>query len=160
LRAPLVIALVLLHPAASWAAGPADPVVIGANPDLVAGAEALQKGDFPTGVRLTRAGLAGVVGASERAAGLNNLCAGYTALAQYDLAIVHCTASLELDASRWQPYSNRALAYLAKGMLAPARRDVTRGLELEPLAQRLLQVAALVQEAAGRSRPPEVDPIA
>jgi Flp pilus assembly protein TadD len=143
------------------AEGSFDAVVIGPNPDLVEGAEALQRGDFETGVRLTRAGLALAVTGAERAAGLNNLCAGYTALARYDLAIVHCTESLELDGTRWQPYSNRALAYLGKGMLTLARRDVTRGLELAPYAQRLLQVAALVQEAAGRARDaPEPDPIA
>jgi tetratricopeptide (TPR) repeat protein len=155
------IRIALLLVVAFAAAVRADETVLGANPDLVAGAAALERGRYEEGVALTRAGLVTVVSREQRASGLNNLCAGYTALGLYDAAIVHCTESLALDEARWQAYNNRALAYLGKGMLRLARRDVARGLELNPLAQRLLQVAAMVEEAAGR-RPnaPEKDPIA
>src|SRR3990172_3730689 len=111
------------------AAGPRTPPArggtgtLGAGPDLVAGAAALQLGRFEQGIELTRAGLDRVVTPLERASALNNLCAGYTALRQYDVAIVHCSASLDLHPGGWQAYNNRALAYLGSGMAQLARRD-------------------------------------
>jgi tetratricopeptide (TPR) repeat protein len=151
------IALLLVLAAAS---APADETVLGPNPDLVAGAAALERGRYEEGVELTRTGLSAVVSSDMRASALNNLCAGYTALRQYDLAIVHCTESLQIDENRWQAYNNRALAYLGKGMVQLARRDVLRGLEISPMAQRLLQVAAVVEEAVAQPRSRDPDPIA
>lgn len=125
-------------------------LLLGPDPDLVAGAEALLSGRFEEGVSLTQTGLNHVVTSEQRTAGLTNLCAGYTALRRYELAVVHCTEALTLDPQRWQAYSNRALAYLGQGRVRLARLDVIRGIELAPKAQRLLQVAALVEEAAGK----------
>ncbi len=147
--------------AASEAAVAGDTTLLGPNPDLVAGAEALQRGRFAEGIARTRAGLDAFVSADERASGLSNLCAGYIALRQYDVAIVHCSEALALNRGSWQAYNNRALAYLGKGMVRLARRDVRRGLALNPQAQRLLQVAALVEEAAGKgANAHDRDPIA
>ncbi len=132
-------------------------VTFGPHPDLVAGAEALQLGRFEQGIARTLAGLEAVVTPQQRASALNNLCAGYIALRQYDTAIVHCSAALEIDSGSWQAYNNRALAYLGKGLVRLARRDLRRGLQLNPHAEKLRQVEALVEEAlrrpeAGRDR--------
>ena len=147
--------------AACGPAGADSEAVIGPDPRLVAGAEALQRGRFAEGLAMTRDGLRNVVDADQRAAALNNLCAGYTGLRYFDIAIIYCTESLEIAADRWPAYNNRALAYLGKGMLNLARRDVLRGLELNPDADRLREVLTLVDEA-DRRRPtgPERDPSA
>jgi tetratricopeptide (TPR) repeat protein len=139
---------------------PADSVsIIGAAPDLVAGAEALQRGRYEEGLALTRAGMRELLSPDQRAAALNNLCAGYTALRLHDIAIVYCTESLQITPGSWQACNNRALAYLGKGLLMLARRDVLRGLELNPGAAPLQQVLLLVDEAE-RRRPtgPEREP--
>lgn len=124
--------------------------VFGADPNLLAGAEALRLGRFQEGITLTQAGLNGSVGSDQRASALNNLCAGYVGLYQYDIAIVHCSEALELDPVNWQAYNNRAIAYLGKGLIRLARRDVRRGLQLNPDSDRLHRVEILVEEAAGR----------
>src|SRR3990172_7946642 len=111
-----ILAGVLL---AIGAGGPAladSTVRFGASPGLVAGAEALRSGRFEEGIALTLSGLDEFVTAEDRAAGLSNLCAGFIALRKFDIAVVHCSASLELN-PRWQAYSNRALAYLSKGLI-------------------------------------------
>lgn len=147
--------------APGWLPAAESTYTLGAHPDLVAGAEALQLGRFELGIARTLSGLEAVVTPDQRASGLNNLCAGYTALRKYDIAIVHCSASLEISAGNWQVYNNRALAYLGKGMTRLARRDVRRGLKLNPNAEKLRQVEAMVEQALQRSRPGgEPDPIA
>ena len=127
--------------------------ILGVHPDLVAGAEALHLGRFEQGIAHTLSGLAAVVTPQQRASGLNNLCAGYTALRQYDIAIVYCSASLEIDPGSWQVYNNRALAYLGKGVTGLAQRDVRRGLELNPEAESLRKVERMVDEALRRKEP-------
>jgi tetratricopeptide (TPR) repeat protein len=136
-------------------------VTLGVNPDLAAGAAALQRGRFEEGIARTQAGLDSVIPPGHRASALSNLCAGLTALRQYDIAIVHCSASLEADPGNWQAYNNRALAYLGKGLLRLARRDVRRGLRINPGGENLRRVEAMVEDAE-RRRPPgrEPDPIA
>jgi tetratricopeptide (TPR) repeat protein len=119
------------------------------NPDLVAGAQALQRGRFEEGIARTQSGLDTFVTREQRAAALSNLCAGYTALGKYDIAVIHCSASLELEPG-WQAYNNRALAYLGKGLLRLAGRDCTQGLILNPDSEQLLQVRVLVEEAGRR----------
>lgn len=148
------IAMLALLIAAFGAAGAATAdsmVTFGVSPELVAGAEALERGRYEEGISRTQAGLDQFVTREQRASALSNLCAGYTGLAKYDIAVVHCSASLALEPG-WQAYSNRALAYLGKGLVRLARRDVRRGLALNPNADKLLRVQALVEEA-GRRRP-------
>lgn len=147
-----IIALTGLLAATGGATASADSAAtFGANPDLVAGAEALLHGLYEEGIAHTQAGLLDTfLTLEERAAALSNLCAGYLGLGKYDIAIVHCSASLELSPG-WQAYSNRALAYLGKRMLRLARRDYTLGLTLNPHAEQLLKVKALVEEAGRRN---------
>ncbi len=128
----------------------ADSVVrFGVSPELAAGAEALQRGKFEQGIVLTQSGLQQFITSEDRAAGLSNLCAGFIGLEKYDVAVVHCSASLELRA-RWQAHSNRALAYLRKGLIRLARRDCQEGLVLNPDAAELRRVNALVEEVVRR----------
>jgi tetratricopeptide (TPR) repeat protein len=142
----LLIAIGMAGPASADSA-----VTFGVSPDLVAGAEALERGHYEEGISHTQAGLDQFVTREQRASALSNLCAGYTGLGKYDVAVVHCSASLALTPG-WQAYSNRALAYLGKGLVRLARRDVRRGLALNPDAAKLLRVQALVEEA-GRRHP-------
>jgi tetratricopeptide (TPR) repeat protein len=130
-------------------AGADSAVTFGVNADLVAGAEALQRGRYEEGITRTQAGLDTFVTRDQRAAALSNLCAGYTALGKYDIAVVHCSASLELDPG-WQAYNNRALAYLGKGLIRLAGRDCAEGLVLNPDSEQLLRVKVLVEEAGRR----------
>jgi len=130
-------------------AGADSTVTFGTNRDLVAGADALQRGRFEEGITRTQSGLDTFVTREQRTAALSNLCAGYTALGKYDVAVVHCSASLELGPG-WQAYNNRALAYLGKGLIRLARRDYMEGLTLNPDAEQLLRVKELVEEADRR----------
>jgi tetratricopeptide (TPR) repeat protein len=110
----------LAFSAAAYAASPESTTVIGVNEDLADGARALQMGDFEEGIRLTIAGLKVETSPRDRASGLSNLCAGYTAAKQYAEAIDSCSQSLRIDAENWQAYNNRALAYLGNGSQAAA----------------------------------------
>lgn len=155
----VAVLLVMLAGAARPAAADST-FTLGVDPDLVAGAEALQLGRFEEGVALTEAGLGAAVTPDQRASALNNLCAGYVALRRYDIAVVHCSESLDL-APGWQAYNNRAIAYLGQGLLKMARRDVLRGLRLNPDGERLQQVRAMVEQASRRHPGErERDPIA
>ena len=73
---------VFLFSAAGIAAEPESTTVIGVNKDLSDGARALQMKDYDEGIRLTIAGLKFESSRNDRASGLSNLCAGYTALKQ------------------------------------------------------------------------------
>jgi tetratricopeptide (TPR) repeat protein len=121
--------------------------IIGTQPDLAAGARALQLRQFDDGVRLTLQGLKLEVSRRQRASGLSNLCAGYAALERYDEAIESCNAALDLNAPRWRVYNNRALALLGKGQVIAARRDVDAGLALNPDSNSLRKVLQLVEVA-------------
>jgi tetratricopeptide (TPR) repeat protein len=125
---------------------------LGVDPDLARGAEALELHRFAEGVEYTLRGLPAASSTQNRAAALNNLCAGYAALAKYELAIARCTESLALDPANWQAYNNRALAYLAKGLFELAERDVRSGLALQPAAGPLKKVDAMVQAAIRDTR--------
>ena len=107
----------------------------------------LQFRDFEQGVRLTLEGLKLSVSRRERAAGLNNLCAGYAGLQRYDEALSACDEALTLNIARWRVYNNRALALLGKNQVAAARRDVEAGLAINPDSQSLQKVLKLVEIA-------------
>jgi hypothetical protein len=145
-----IASLIGLLTAVGGALASADSTVtFGVNAELVAGADALQRGRYEEGITRTQAGLDSFVTREQRAAALSNLCAGYTALGKYDIAVVHCSASLQLDPG-WQAYNNRALAYLGKGLIRLAGRDCTEGLILNPDSEQLLRVKVLVEEAGRR----------
>jgi tetratricopeptide (TPR) repeat protein len=134
-----------LHAAA--AAESPNTTVVGSEPLLSDGARALQFRDFELGVRLTQQGLKLSVSRRERAAGLNNLCAGFAGLQRYDEALAACNEALSLNIARWRVYNNRALALLGKNQVAAARRDVEAGLAINPDSQSLQKVLKLVEVA-------------
>lgn len=119
--------------------------VFGANEHLAAGARALFMGDYAEGIRLTLKGLKSGGGAAHRASALNNLCAGYAASGQYDEAIRTCTEGLAIRTRNWRIYNNRALAYLGKGQIDAAKRDVDMGLSLSPESRTLIRVQEMVR---------------
>jgi Tfp pilus assembly protein PilF len=144
-----LLCAVLAAPTAASAEPPpsaSSMTVIGANELLSAGAEELQRGNFQQGVALTLQGLERPNAPQDRAAGLANLCAGYVGLHQYDLAVVKCDESLQLDTANWRTWNNRAAAYLGKGMLEAALRDVQAGLQLSPQSGTLKKTKQIVLE--------------
>jgi tetratricopeptide (TPR) repeat protein len=136
---------------AAYASDPESVTVIGVNKDLSDGARALQMGDFEEGLRLTIAGLRFESSARNRAGGLSNLCAGYTAVKQYAEAIDSCNEALKIDDQNWHAYNNRALAYLGQGEIDAAKRDLQDGLRLNADSRKLFQVAEMIE---ARERPP------
>ena len=126
------------------AAEPNSITVIGSNKDLSDGATALQFGDFEEGVRLTRRGLRFEATPRDRASGLSNLCAGYTALTQFVEAVESCSMAIEIDDGNWHAFNNRALAYLGQGDIDAAKRDLQDGLRLKPDSGKLRQVSELI----------------
>ncbi len=53
--------------------------------------------------------------------------------------------AIELDDRNWRIYTNRALAHLGKGRIDAAKRDLAKGLSLNPESQKLTRVAELIQ---------------
>jgi tetratricopeptide (TPR) repeat protein len=154
---PQAIILTLSASAVIHAAHAAEPVpmartVLGEpNPALAEGSQALQAGDYERGVELTLAGLEIAASVRERTAGHANACAGYVAMHQYDLALVHCSRSLELDPDNWRALNNRAAAWLGKGAVRRAIEDIRRGLEINPDARVLHRSLEIALERARRA---------
>jgi tetratricopeptide (TPR) repeat protein len=121
--------------------------VIGpSNAQLAAGAEALENGRPEEGVRLTHEGLRGPNKPEDIAAGHSNLCAGYGMLKQWDEALKHCNAALELDRTNWRTFNNRAAAYTGKGLYDLALTDLQSGLEIAPESRTLKRSLRVVEE--------------
>ena len=131
-------------------AGDDSRVLLGSDPHLSDGATALTTGNYGEGIRLTEIGLKAPPARNNRSAAMSNLCAGFAGTREYDLALRHCTAALEIDASNWQAFNNRALAHFRLGDLAAAQQDLDRGLALNPESGQLKRVQELVQEASIR----------
>ena len=111
--------------------------ILGVNTQLADGATALAIGNYNEGIRLTRLGLRSPPKPNRRSAALSNLCAGFDGTAEYERALVHCTAALEIDARNWQAYNNRAVAYLGLGELEAAEVDISRAVALNPRSGKL-----------------------
>jgi len=135
-------------------AGEENRSVIGVDPLLAEGAEALRFGEYARGVQLTLEGLRGENGRRTRVAALSNICAGLAALGRHDEALGYCDEAAALSPGRWQVHNNRALALLGKGDLLAAQEAVAEGLRLNPDSQTLQRVAALI--AAGGRLPAAV----
>ena len=144
--------LLALAAASLWVAGlvsSEEPLMHrGANPHLANGATALTLRHFDEGIRHTQRGLDRPAKRRDRAAALSNLCAGFDGQQDYEQALAHCNAALEIDDDNWQAYNNRALAHLGLGELDQAQLDIDRGLELNPKAKELRRVQALVDLAS------------
>jgi tetratricopeptide (TPR) repeat protein len=119
--------------------------VIGPNPLLSEGTEAMLAARWQQGIELIERGLQTSSDAGQRAAAYSNLCAGYIALGDYDRALMNCDEALKLDANNWRTYNNRAGALLGKGRLDEALHDVEAGLALDPVAATLRKTETIVR---------------
>jgi tetratricopeptide (TPR) repeat protein len=130
--------------------------VIGAmNPLLSEGSQALERGRFAEGVRLTLAGLEHPATSRDRAAGHSNVCAGYVAMKRYEEALEHCNRALELDNTNWRTFNNRAAVFVGLKQYDLAMTDVNAGLELAPNSSTLHKSREVVIQhtnAASRDR--------
>jgi tetratricopeptide (TPR) repeat protein len=126
---------------------PQSATVIGpTNPQLAAGAEALENGRPEEGIRLTHEGLRGPNKPEDVAAAHSNLCAGYGMLKRWEEALKHCNASLELDRTNWRTFNNRAAIYTGKGLYDLALTDLQSGLEIAPESRTLKRSLKVVEE--------------
>jgi tetratricopeptide (TPR) repeat protein len=130
-------------------------VIGSANPLLTEGSEALERGRFEEGVRLTLEGLEQPTSERDQAAGHSNVCAGYAALKRWAEALQHCNRALELDKSNWRTFNNRAAVFVGLKMFDLAMTDVNSGLELAPNSATLKKSREVVTQhhnAAKRER--------
>lgn len=148
----------LCAPALGAGADPAShsTTVIGTmNPLLAEGSEALERGRFEDGIRLTLAGLEEPANARDQAAGHSNICAGYAALKRWAEALEHCNRALELDPGNWRTYNNRAAVFVGLKQFDLAMTDVNTGLEIAPDSATLRKSRDVVRQhdnAAKRER--------
>jgi len=125
------------------------------NPLLAEGSEALERGRFEDGIRLTLAGLEEPATERDQAAGHSNICAGYAALKRYAEALEHCNRALELDPGNWRTYNNRAAVFVGLKQFDLAMTDVNAGLEIAPESATLRKSRDVVRQhdnAAKRER--------
>ena len=155
MRTSDVLHAALTYAALTWVAhavadpepGPDHGVVIGASVYLSAGADAIRRGDYDEGIRLTTIGLERQVRTvRDRAAGLANLCAAYVAKGEPDNAIPYCDESIELYDGNWRAFSNRSHAYLLKGMLEEAARDNEIAARMRPNAPHIQMIRGMLNE--------------
>lgn len=125
--------------------------LLGAQADLEAAATALAVRDYARVLRLTRRGLQSEMSVLNRAGALSNLCAALVGLRRHGEAVTECNRAIGLLPGHWQAYNNRALAYLGLGWVEAARRDVRRGLALNPDAGPLQEVSELAKFPAHRT---------
>lgn len=123
----------------------------GAAQQLNLGAEALRRRDYREGIALTLEGLSIPNPPRDIAAAHANLCAGYAALKEFELALQACNRSLALDRGNWRTWNNRAAVHLGRGHHHLALADVQAGLAIAPNSQTLRQTRAIV-EARIRAR--------
>ena len=117
------------------------------NPDLFYGGQELQAGNAEKGIRLTHRGLAAAVGKREKQAALNNLCAGYLMLEQWQTALGYCNRAIELSPDNWRSLSNRAFAYVKLERYEDAAADLDKGQEIAPQSRSLKEVRGLFLDA-------------
>jgi tetratricopeptide (TPR) repeat protein len=156
--APLALLLALAcvsgPAAAQEQTGAGSRSVFGANAYLSDGATALMLGQYEKGVELTQLGLKDVLTTEERVTSLSNLCAGYVGLKEFDVALVYCNRSLQMDPNNWRALQNRAAAYAGIGYVEKALSDVEQGLTLNPNSEALKLTLSIVREQAKRMARP------
>ncbi len=133
---------------------PGSRTVIGPQNELLtAGSQAMVAGRWADGVRLTLLGLERP-GLTDhmRSGALSNLCGGYAALNQPDLAIEYCTESIELNERNWRAWSNRSYAYWMKDDYASAGEDLERATSINERARQLFVIRGMLNEAGLRPR--------
>ncbi len=119
--------------------------VIGAEPLLTQGADEMLSERWQQGIEHTEQGLTAAIDSSQRAAAYSNLCAAYVAIGDFDHALASCDASLQLDATNWRTYNNRAGALLGKGRIDEALHAVETGIAIAPLADTLRKTESIVR---------------
>lgn len=122
------------------------------NEFLYAGSQALVAKQYEEGIRLTKLGLELATAPRERASALSNLCAGYAAKNEPDVAIDYCTQSLAINDGNWRAYSNRAYAYYLKRRFDEADRDLDRALLINPDARQMPIIRGMMNERRLRGR--------
>jgi tetratricopeptide (TPR) repeat protein len=151
---PGVLAMVSLVMVANQTYAQESKTVIGpSNPALHDGAQALLAGDATEGVRLTLLGLRQATDASQRETARSNLCAGYSMLEQYLVALDYCNEVLQTNARNWRALSNRALIYVKLERFAEADSDLLRGEAISPEARTLKAVRRLYLDATNPVAP-------
>lgn len=120
--------------------------VLGANPQLSEGAQAMLAGDWQRGIELTHLGLNATVSLSDRAAALANLCAAHAALKQYHEALGFCDQSLAIDEDNWEAWQNRAACHLGLNKIEESLRDLQRGLALNPDSDALQKTLTIARD--------------
>lgn len=128
---------------------PGSRTVLGNENQLLSvGSQAMLAGRWEDGIRLTLLGLERP-GVSEhmRASALSNLCGGYAALKQVDLAIETCTESIELNERNWRAWSNRSYAYWLKRDYDAAGEDLQTATSINDRARTLGRIRGMLNEA-------------
>jgi tetratricopeptide (TPR) repeat protein len=134
-------------------APPESRAVLGVrNEFLYAGSQALVAKQYEEGIRLTKLGLELATVPRDRASALSNLCAGYAAKNEPDVAIDYCTESLAINDGNWRAYSNRAYAYYLKRRFDEADRDLDRALSINPGARQMPEIRGMMNERRLRGR--------
>lgn len=136
------------------AAAEESKTVIGpSNLPLFEGAQALLAGDAEEGIRLTLIGLRQARDARERETAKANLCAGYSLVEEYAVALAYCDEVLQKNERYWQAFSNRALIFIKLERYAEADADLTRGEAISPQASTLQEVRRLWLDATNPVSP-------
>lgn len=120
--------------------------VLGTDPQLAAGTEAMMQGQWQRGIDLIQQGLATPLSASDRAIAFANLCAAHAALKQFEVALQFCDRSLAIHESNWRTWQNRAACHLGLGRIEESLRDLERGLRLNPDSDALQKTLAIARE--------------
>ena len=127
--------------------------VLGTNADLMDGYHYLLSGNYELAVEKLHRGIKSAGSNRERAKALSNLCAGYTILERYELAVASCDESIEINPRNWHALNNRALALMGLDRLSEAESDVNDAMKLSPTAAKLLRTREIL---LGRLRQPRV----
>ena len=116
------------------------------NEFFSAASEAIRAKQYDEGIRLTKLGLEQPASPRDRAAALSNLCAAYAAKGEWDLAIKHCTESLEINGENWRAYNNRSYAYYLKGRYRQSDADLKKALAINPNARQMATIRGMLNE--------------
>lgn len=146
LLAALASAIVFKDTLAEAPPAASSSTVLGPNAMLADGSLALSNRQWEKGIHLTLMGLQEAVSNNDRAAGHANLCGGYIAIKQFELALENCDRSIAIDDSNWRAWQNRAAANLSLGRIEDSMRDLERGFAINPNAPALQETLAIVRE--------------
>jgi tetratricopeptide (TPR) repeat protein len=118
-----------------------------ANPDISNGARALLGGRNEEGIRLTLKGLKNADGKEEEEIALSNLCAGYTNLGNYEMALKYCDILLQRNDKLWRAYNSKALIYIYTKQYEKAEQALIKGEALNPNTRSMKIARALYLDA-------------